>query len=337
VLLPYRPTSGLDATTALHLLTTLRGLASGGRAICTTIHQPSSRLYQQLDKLMLLAEGHVVYYGGAQQTVSWFSALGFAMPYGVNVADFLLDLAQGEVSGTGVPLPDAPHDHAGSNGKLPTIAAADGAAAPAAGSKSVAVTAKGMTASAGGAGVLSGPAAIQALYSSYEHYQQRHKQGFVDAATVSELQLMLEPPVHKAEPKKSTSALAGAGGSVVDSFRRAGSWLGLSKAAEKPPAAAAADDADNLDMSFEDDPELGRGISRAYSKSFSVVGGSTSAAAAGGKPKKRGLVARLGLADRGGASYFTQIQVRGGWIRLQSFAVVCLQMIGSNSQHIICM
>jgi hypothetical protein len=317
-LLLHRPTSGLDATTALHLLTTLRGLASGGRAICTTIHQPSSRLYQQLDKLMLLAEGHVVYYGGAQQTVSWFSALGFAMPYGVNVADFLLDLAQGEVSGTGVPLPDAaalPHELPGSNGKLPTIAAAEAApaAAASAGSKSVAVTAKGMTASAAGGGVLSGPAAIRALYSSYEHYQQRHKQGFMDTATISELQLMLEPPVHKAEPKKSSSALAGAGGSVVDSFRRAGSWLGLSKAAlDKPPAAAG--DGDNLDMSFEDDPELGRGISRAYSKSFSVVGGGgspTAAAAAGGKPKKRGLVAWLGLADRGGASYFTQIQVRG--------------------------
>ena len=41
----------------------LRALASGGRAIITTIHQPSSRLYQLLDKLMLLCDGHVMYYG----------------------------------------------------------------------------------------------------------------------------------------------------------------------------------------------------------------------------------------------------------------------------------
>jgi len=57
------PTSGLDSTTAMHLLTTLRELASGGRAVVTTIHQPSSRLYFQLDKLLLLSEGHVLYYG----------------------------------------------------------------------------------------------------------------------------------------------------------------------------------------------------------------------------------------------------------------------------------
>ena len=47
----------------MHLLTTLRQLASGGRAVVTTIHQPSSRLYMQLDKLLLLSEGHVIYYG----------------------------------------------------------------------------------------------------------------------------------------------------------------------------------------------------------------------------------------------------------------------------------
>ena len=55
--------SGLDSTTALLLVESLRALASGGRAIITTIHQPSSRLYQLLDKIMLLADGHVMYYG----------------------------------------------------------------------------------------------------------------------------------------------------------------------------------------------------------------------------------------------------------------------------------
>jgi ATP-binding cassette, subfamily G (WHITE), member 2 len=57
------PTSGLDSTTAMRLVTTLRQLAAGGRSIIMTIHQPSSRLYQQLDKLMLLSEGHAMYYG----------------------------------------------------------------------------------------------------------------------------------------------------------------------------------------------------------------------------------------------------------------------------------
>jgi ABC-type Mn2+/Zn2+ transport system ATPase subunit len=43
LLLLDEPTSGLDSTTALHLLLTLKTLADGGRAIATTIHQPSSR------------------------------------------------------------------------------------------------------------------------------------------------------------------------------------------------------------------------------------------------------------------------------------------------------
>ena len=65
------PTSGLDSTTAMHLLTTLRELASGGRAVVTTIHQPSSRLYFQLDKLLLLSEGHVMYYGRSLLDISF--------------------------------------------------------------------------------------------------------------------------------------------------------------------------------------------------------------------------------------------------------------------------
>jgi ABC-type multidrug transport system ATPase subunit len=63
VLLLDEPTSGLDSTTAMRLVTSLRHLAKGGRAIISTIHQPSSRLFQQLDKLLLLSEGHAMYYG----------------------------------------------------------------------------------------------------------------------------------------------------------------------------------------------------------------------------------------------------------------------------------
>ncbi|GBF99558.1 ABC transporter G family member-like [Raphidocelis subcapitata] len=48
ILMLDEPTSGLDSTTALHLLQLLQDLAAGGRSIATTIHQPSSRLYQKL-------------------------------------------------------------------------------------------------------------------------------------------------------------------------------------------------------------------------------------------------------------------------------------------------
>lgn len=48
--------AGLDSTSAMHLLQLLRQLATSGRCIVTTIHQPSSRLFQQLDKLLLLSQ-----------------------------------------------------------------------------------------------------------------------------------------------------------------------------------------------------------------------------------------------------------------------------------------
>jgi ABC-type multidrug transport system ATPase subunit len=66
-LLLDEPTSGLDSTTALHLLELLQQLAAGGRAVLTTIHQPSSRLYSRLDRLLLLAEGHAMYFGRADK------------------------------------------------------------------------------------------------------------------------------------------------------------------------------------------------------------------------------------------------------------------------------
>jgi energy-coupling factor transporter ATP-binding protein EcfA2 len=90
------PTSGLDSTTAMSLIQTLRALARDGRTIITTIHQPSSRLFQQLDRLMLMSSGHVMYSGLGSEVGAWFELLGCKLPYGWNIADFILDLANGE-------------------------------------------------------------------------------------------------------------------------------------------------------------------------------------------------------------------------------------------------
>lgn len=121
MLLLDEPTSGLDSTTALRLMHTLRSLASGGRTIVTSIHQPSSRLYKQMDKLMLLSEGHVMYYGDAKSVVTWFDRLGQPCPFGTNIADHILDLANGDVvvgNGRYASSMRAP------NGQLPTDAEA---------------------------------------------------------------------------------------------------------------------------------------------------------------------------------------------------------------------
>lgn len=95
LLLLDEPTSGLDSTTAQRILTTIKRLASGGRTVVTTIHQPSSRLYHMFDKVILLSEGCPIYNGPASTAMEYFSSVGFSTCVTVNPADLLLDLANG--------------------------------------------------------------------------------------------------------------------------------------------------------------------------------------------------------------------------------------------------
>ncbi|KAJ4871950.1 ABC transporter G family member 25 [Raphanus sativus] len=58
------PTSGLDATAALRLVQTLAGMAHGkGKTVVTSIHQPSSRVFQMFDTVLLLSEGRCLFFG----------------------------------------------------------------------------------------------------------------------------------------------------------------------------------------------------------------------------------------------------------------------------------
>ncbi|KAE8715950.1 ABC transporter G family member 14 [Hibiscus syriacus] len=95
LLLLDEPTSGLDSTTAQRIMITIKRLASGGRTVVTTIHQPSSQLYHMFDKVVLLSEGCPIYYGLASAALEYFCSIGFSTSMTVNPADLLLDLANG--------------------------------------------------------------------------------------------------------------------------------------------------------------------------------------------------------------------------------------------------
>lgn len=97
------PTSGLDSTTALRIIQLLKNIACEGRTVVTTIHQPSSRAFHMFDKLLLLSEGHAVYYGKARGAISYFEAIGFAAMITMNPADFLLDLCSGNTNEISIP------------------------------------------------------------------------------------------------------------------------------------------------------------------------------------------------------------------------------------------
>ncbi|CAK9145081.1 unnamed protein product [Ilex paraguariensis] len=111
LLLLDEPTSGLDSTSATKLLQILQGVAkvensvriTAGRTIITTIHQPSSRMFHMFDKVLLISEGYPVYCGKARESIVYFSSLRFSPEIAMNPAEFLLDLATGQVNDISVP------------------------------------------------------------------------------------------------------------------------------------------------------------------------------------------------------------------------------------------
>lgn len=58
------PTTGLDSKSAMTVLLALRSIASTGRSIVCTIHQPSAELFFMFDSLLLLQPGGKQVYCG---------------------------------------------------------------------------------------------------------------------------------------------------------------------------------------------------------------------------------------------------------------------------------
>ncbi|GAA0153544.1 ATP-binding cassette [Lithospermum erythrorhizon] len=74
-----------------------------GKTVVTTIHQPSSRLFHKFDKLILLSKGSLLYFGKASEALVYFSSIGCSPLIAMNLAEFLLDLANGNMNDISVP------------------------------------------------------------------------------------------------------------------------------------------------------------------------------------------------------------------------------------------
>ncbi|KAJ2809489.1 hypothetical protein H4R20_000109 [Coemansia guatemalensis] len=86
------PTSGLDSSSA-EMVVSLTKDMSREHNLCTlmTIHQPSAEMVAQFDRLILLAQGKLVYMGPTAQAVQYFELLGHP-PTHPNPANFFIDL-----------------------------------------------------------------------------------------------------------------------------------------------------------------------------------------------------------------------------------------------------
>ncbi|KAL3984547.1 ABC-2 type transporter family protein [Acanthocheilonema viteae] len=84
------PTSGLDSFMAVQVVNCLKDMAKKGKTIITTIHQPSSQVFNMFDNVCFMAMGKVVYFGPVTKVCKFFKNIGFTCPETYNPADHII-------------------------------------------------------------------------------------------------------------------------------------------------------------------------------------------------------------------------------------------------------
>jgi len=85
------PTSGLDYYTAQKIVLLLKKMATAGKTIICTIHQPSSDIFSIFDNILLMAEGRTAFHGTRHEALEFFAEQGMVCPSTHNPADFFLE------------------------------------------------------------------------------------------------------------------------------------------------------------------------------------------------------------------------------------------------------
>lgn len=71
--------AGLDSHASLVLMEHMKKLAGMGRTLICSIHQPRLAIWELFDKVEILSEGYLLYFGATATAVDWFnSSLGLA-------------------------------------------------------------------------------------------------------------------------------------------------------------------------------------------------------------------------------------------------------------------
>uniref|UniRef100_A0A1A9WZY3 ABC transporter domain-containing protein n=1 Tax=Glossina brevipalpis TaxID=37001 RepID=A0A1A9WZY3_9MUSC len=90
VLILDEPTSGLDSSTSKQCISLLKKLASEGRTVICTIHQPSALTFKLFDHLYAIASGNCIYSGGIDNLLVFLDELNIPCPEFYNPADYLV-------------------------------------------------------------------------------------------------------------------------------------------------------------------------------------------------------------------------------------------------------
>lgn len=91
------PTSGLDSLSALSITQMIKEFAKSGKVVIMVIHQPSTEIFNLIDDLLLVANGHVIAHGPMKSVAKQFEAIGHPCPPQTNPADhYILQISQQE-------------------------------------------------------------------------------------------------------------------------------------------------------------------------------------------------------------------------------------------------
>ncbi|KAK9679005.1 hypothetical protein K7432_016462 [Basidiobolus ranarum] len=86
------PTSGLDSNSAFSVCETVRDVARNtGRCVLMTIHQPSNKILDLFDRIILLGGKEVLFNGTKNEILDFFANVKFPCPKHTNLADHFLD------------------------------------------------------------------------------------------------------------------------------------------------------------------------------------------------------------------------------------------------------
>jgi ABC-type multidrug transport system ATPase subunit/ABC-type multidrug transport system permease subunit len=89
-------TRGLDSTTALNFVKSLREDARNGSCHIASLYQTSDAILLQFDRVLVLYEGRQIYYGSILRASKYFEDMGWLKPKNQPLGDFLAGLTNPE-------------------------------------------------------------------------------------------------------------------------------------------------------------------------------------------------------------------------------------------------
>ncbi|EFA77373.1 ABC transporter G family protein [Heterostelium album PN500] len=93
LLLIDEPTNGLDSTTSLDVIGSIRKVVTHTFSpALVTLLQPSAQITSLFDNLIVLSQGQIVYFGPMSNALSYFEELGFTCPKHFNPSEFFQEI-----------------------------------------------------------------------------------------------------------------------------------------------------------------------------------------------------------------------------------------------------